>query len=97
MVTACRVNDLLKQNKKTKQEVPSQELQINYWEKRFCRCWCKCFVVLKKKNTQGYNNHHARCDLLCNIPFGVAGPGLANQTAQQTLPLVLLQANSRKC
>lgn len=29
MVTAYRVNDLLRQNKK--QEVPSQELQINYW------------------------------------------------------------------
>ena len=69
MVTACRVNDLLRQNKKKKNKKFSAK---NY---RLTTGTCKTisqmlvqmFCDITKRKERGDNDRHAHCDLRCNI------------------------------
>lgn len=61
---SMQVNDRLRQ----KQEVPSQELEINYWNTHIFPDVATT-VLWVKENRQGLNDGHAPCDLQCNIPL----------------------------
>lgn len=72
-VSVSRVNDLLKQNKK--QEVLSQELQINSRNTRsaFSQMLSEGSWVKNLKNSQGYSYVQAWGDPQCNIPSALPG------------------------